>query len=292
LAEYFASHGVVTVVRLNNKLYDKSAFTRHEVMYRFLDLAESRNGALAVHCKAGLGRTGSLIAAYLMKHYKFEASEVISFLRIMRPGSVVGPQQNWLAGKQNELHNLLANGRPAGAAVSRPMSSTNNSSNYSATASMADRPSTHVTSYGPVPNQPRKVHDPKDPLSVASSVNRYQQSAAQASPQQQQQPLSIVATPISSVMGKPTVAWGSGPSAPATGRAGFRNLVAGTSAGQYNVNSQAEKIAAATQQQQVPQQQQQQQPVVSSASSGGLARGRVNAAFENGLTSKSYCVYS
>lgn len=50
---------------------------------------------MAVHCKAGLGRTGSLIAAYMMKHYKMTASEIISYLRIMRPGSVVGPQQNW-----------------------------------------------------------------------------------------------------------------------------------------------------------------------------------------------------
>lgn len=32
-----------------------------------------------------------------MKKYKFTASEVIAFLRIMRPGSVVGPQQNYLA---------------------------------------------------------------------------------------------------------------------------------------------------------------------------------------------------
>lgn len=57
-------------------------------------------GAIAVHCKAGLGRTGSLIGAYLMKHYRMTACEVISFMRIMRPGSVVGPQQNWLQGYQ------------------------------------------------------------------------------------------------------------------------------------------------------------------------------------------------
>jgi len=35
-----------------------------------------------------------------MKHYLFTAAEAISFLRVMRPGSVVGPQQNFLVSAQ------------------------------------------------------------------------------------------------------------------------------------------------------------------------------------------------
>ena len=49
-----------------------------------------------MHCKAGLGRTGTLIGMYLMKHYGFTSAEVIGYLRIMRPGSVLGPQQFFL----------------------------------------------------------------------------------------------------------------------------------------------------------------------------------------------------
>jgi len=59
-----------------------------------------------VHCKAGLGRTGTAIAAFLMKNYRFSATEAIAWCRICRPGSIVGPQQHFLAVKQPELHAL------------------------------------------------------------------------------------------------------------------------------------------------------------------------------------------
>lgn len=53
-------------------------------------------------CKAGLGRTGTLIGAYLIWKYGFTASEAIAFMRIVRPGSVVGPQQQYMYLKQLE----------------------------------------------------------------------------------------------------------------------------------------------------------------------------------------------
>ncbi len=56
-----------------------------------------------MHCKAGLGRTGVLICAYMIKHFGFTAEEAIGYIRICRPGSVIGPQQKFLISKAKQL---------------------------------------------------------------------------------------------------------------------------------------------------------------------------------------------
>ena len=56
-----------------------------------------------MHCKAGLGRTGVLICAYMIKHFGFTAEEAIGYIRICRPGSVIGPQQKFLISRAKQL---------------------------------------------------------------------------------------------------------------------------------------------------------------------------------------------
>ena len=41
-----------------------------------------------VHCLAGMGRTGTLLACYLVKHQKMSADEAIQKVRDERPGSI------------------------------------------------------------------------------------------------------------------------------------------------------------------------------------------------------------
>lgn len=111
---YFTKHGVRTVIRLNatntydSKIFRNTGIQHHDLFFpdgstppkailtKFLNIAENTQGAIGVHCKAGLGRTGSLIGAYIIKHFHMTAREAIAWMRICRPGSVIGQQQGWL----------------------------------------------------------------------------------------------------------------------------------------------------------------------------------------------------
>mmetsp|Transcript_86720 Transcript_86720/g.269601 ORF Transcript_86720/g.269601 Transcript_86720/m.269601 type:complete len:528 (+) Transcript_86720:53-1636(+) len=116
----FEQENVGLVVRLNRKDYDRSRFVdkgvRHvdlyfadgscppeEIISRFLTITEQESGAIAVHCKAGLGRTCTLIGLYVMKHYRFPSRAFIGWARICRPGSVLGPQQQFLVDMQDRM---------------------------------------------------------------------------------------------------------------------------------------------------------------------------------------------
>lgn len=121
--DYFLRLNVQLVVRLNLHLYDANEFTKRGIQHidmifddgtcpdmeyvrQFIGAAEcviNNGGKVAVHCKAGLGRTGCLIGAHLIYTHGFTANECIAYMRFIRPGMVVGPQQHWLYVNQHEF---------------------------------------------------------------------------------------------------------------------------------------------------------------------------------------------
>merc|ERR1719226_383944 len=126
----FREASIGLVVRLNKKQYERTRFIDHgikhvdlyfpdgscpsnDIISKFLHVTENEPSAIAVHCKAGLGGTGTLIALYAMKHYQFPARAFIAWNRMCRPGSILGPQQQFLLDMQNDMFQ-------AGMAMRRP----------------------------------------------------------------------------------------------------------------------------------------------------------------------------
>ena len=116
--EIFKKFNVTRVIRLNDEKYDRNHFLQagidhndlffidgstppDNIVERFMEVADEHfkdpnAGAIGIHCKAGLGRTGTLIGLWAMKHFQIPAEPFIGWIRIARPGSILGPQQFYL----------------------------------------------------------------------------------------------------------------------------------------------------------------------------------------------------
>jgi len=105
--------GVTAVVRLNEKEsyaaddmvnagmrhYDLefpvNTFPTSAIVDEFFEIC-AKEDVVAVHCRAGLGRSCTLIARYCMKMHGFKSRQAIAWMRIMVPASIRGAQQDYL----------------------------------------------------------------------------------------------------------------------------------------------------------------------------------------------------
>jgi atypical dual specificity phosphatase len=107
-----ARMGVTVLVNLHEQPHDEDALARHglrqvhlpvrdftppspEQIETGIDAIEEAVAAgqrVAVHCAAGLGRTGTLLACYLVRQ-GMNPDDAITRVRQVRPGSVETPEQ-------------------------------------------------------------------------------------------------------------------------------------------------------------------------------------------------------
>lgn len=105
------NRGVNTIIRLNGDTYDKKLFNDNNIkvkdlyfddytcpsiyiIKKFLNIVSKikDDKLIAIHCHAGLGRTGVLICIWLILKLNFKPCEAIAYIRIIRPGSIMGSQ--------------------------------------------------------------------------------------------------------------------------------------------------------------------------------------------------------
>lgn len=117
---YFKEAGVKTVVRLWHNRYDANPFVdsgalehydlsmegttpSDVVLDCFLEICEACDGAAAVHCRELLGRSGSLVCALLLKHYRMTPGEASAWVRFTTLDRLLESQKKWLRKNEDAL---------------------------------------------------------------------------------------------------------------------------------------------------------------------------------------------
>lgn len=100
---------VSSIRRLHLSIEDFHTPTIEQVeeMVREIDAIHMLGKAAVIHCRAGIGRTGTMLASWFVIKHKYGADKAITHIRKLRPGSIETPEQEQFVREVDQEFNGL-----------------------------------------------------------------------------------------------------------------------------------------------------------------------------------------
>ena len=112
LKKIFLKNNIKTLIRLNSDnnyhedlikdkiniidlFFNDRTLPELDIIEKFMNIINTTD-KIAIHCKAGLGRTGLLACLWLITQRSFSTKVAIAWLRMIRPGCVHGYQGHYI----------------------------------------------------------------------------------------------------------------------------------------------------------------------------------------------------